>query len=278
MKQRGGWGFGPPCLGEDSSSQLGLVVTGGALLPPPQSNARKGGLLGLAATAVGLAAAPGPPEMPGVLHKLVPPILNSFTDKDSRCWLGGEGGRRGTGRSYQGCWVISVAVRTVAVRRCCVINISQCCAAGCATTPQRRCTTWPRACGGSSWRCAGPMLRVLRRQCEWRLRRTVMAVGMHYLLQFASPLSHPLAARSCAQVFTDCFEALFKICSDPDPSVQSAATFLDRLIKARQDSTARHSAAQLHHRQLPARLTATLVQPPSYWLASAGHCGGEPQL
>ena len=33
------------------------------------------------------------------------------------------------------------------------------------------------------------------------------------------------------EIFTDCFEALFKICSDPDPSVQSAATFLDRLIK-----------------------------------------------
>ncbi|GAB4814784.1 hypothetical protein N2152v2_001830 [Parachlorella kessleri] len=103
-----------------------------------QSNARKGGLLGLAATAVGLAAAPAAPPVPGVLPKIVPPILNSFTDQDSR-------------------------VRYYAAEA--LYNVAK------------------------------------------SLRGSFM------------------------EVFTDCFEALFKICSDPDPSVQSAATFLDRLIK-----------------------------------------------
>ncbi|KAL4449453.1 hypothetical protein ABPG77_007097 [Micractinium sp. CCAP 211/92] len=49
------------------------------------SNARKGGLLCLAATAVALAGCPpGTPRPPDLLQKVVPPILASFTDQDSR--------------------------------------------------------------------------------------------------------------------------------------------------------------------------------------------------
>ncbi|KAL4855248.1 hypothetical protein ACK3TF_004229 [Chlorella vulgaris] len=50
-----------------------------------QANARKGGLLCLAATAVALAGCP-PGEMrpPNLLQRIVPPILASFTDQDSR--------------------------------------------------------------------------------------------------------------------------------------------------------------------------------------------------
>ncbi|CAM6095577.1 unnamed protein product [Calypogeia fissa] len=45
----------------------------------PQANHRKGGLIGLAAATVGLAA-----EAAQHLDKIVPPVLNSFTDQDSR--------------------------------------------------------------------------------------------------------------------------------------------------------------------------------------------------
>ncbi|KAL4443824.1 hypothetical protein ABPG75_011561 [Micractinium tetrahymenae] len=49
------------------------------------SNARKGGLLCLAATAVALAGCPpGTPRPPDLLQKVVPPILASFTDQDAR--------------------------------------------------------------------------------------------------------------------------------------------------------------------------------------------------
>ncbi|EFN60046.1 hypothetical protein CHLNCDRAFT_133275 [Chlorella variabilis] len=50
-----------------------------------QSNARKGGLLCLAATAVALAGCPaGTPRPPDLLQRIVPPILASFTDQDNR--------------------------------------------------------------------------------------------------------------------------------------------------------------------------------------------------
>lgn len=45
----------------------------------PQTNQRKGGLIGLAAVTVGLAA-----EAPQHLDEIVPPVLNSFLDQDSR--------------------------------------------------------------------------------------------------------------------------------------------------------------------------------------------------
>eukprot|EP01047_Picozoa_sp_COSAG01_P063487 COSAG01_NODE_8237_length_2860_cov_4.309308_1_plen_302_part_10 len=46
----------------------------------PQANFRKGGLIGLAATAVGLATA----DSSGYLRELVPPVLVCFSDPDSR--------------------------------------------------------------------------------------------------------------------------------------------------------------------------------------------------
>lgn len=45
----------------------------------PQASHRKGGLIGLAAATVGLAAEAGPH-----LEKIVPPVINSFSDQDSR--------------------------------------------------------------------------------------------------------------------------------------------------------------------------------------------------
>ncbi|KAJ0974943.1 hypothetical protein J5N97_016908 [Dioscorea zingiberensis] len=45
----------------------------------PQANHRKGGLIGLAAVTVGLAT-----EAPQHLEQIVPPVLNSFIDQDSR--------------------------------------------------------------------------------------------------------------------------------------------------------------------------------------------------
>lgn len=45
----------------------------------PQANQRKGGLLCLAAAAVGLGDAGA-----AHLHSIVPPVLDSFTDQDSR--------------------------------------------------------------------------------------------------------------------------------------------------------------------------------------------------
>jgi len=45
----------------------------------PQANHRKGGLIGLAAATVGLAS-----EAAQHLKKIVPPVLQSFTDQDSR--------------------------------------------------------------------------------------------------------------------------------------------------------------------------------------------------
>ncbi|KAJ7541111.1 hypothetical protein O6H91_10G046700 [Diphasiastrum complanatum] len=45
----------------------------------PQANHRKGGLIGLAAATVGLAS-----EAAQYLDRIVPPVLNSFTDQDSR--------------------------------------------------------------------------------------------------------------------------------------------------------------------------------------------------
>lgn len=45
----------------------------------PQANQRKGGLLCLAAAAVGLGEKGGP-----YLHLIVPPVLDSFTEQDSR--------------------------------------------------------------------------------------------------------------------------------------------------------------------------------------------------
>lgn len=54
---------------------------------PPQANARKGGLLCLAASAVGMASAPGAHGevvAEAMMPRLVPPILSSFTDPDAR--------------------------------------------------------------------------------------------------------------------------------------------------------------------------------------------------
>lgn len=155
----------------------------------PQSNARKGGLLGLAATAVGLAAAPSAPPVPGVLPKIVPPILNSFTDADSRV------------RYY----AAEALYNVVRGRR-----------------------IYSRA--GAALPC--PALPATARPCLSTHKAPRKS------RQKNSPsLLHPGQAKSLRgqfmEVFGQSFEALFKICSDPDPSVQSAATFLDRLIKVR---------------------------------------------
>lgn len=45
----------------------------------PQANHRKGGLIGLAAATVGLTS-----EAAQYLEKIVPPVLNSFSDQESR--------------------------------------------------------------------------------------------------------------------------------------------------------------------------------------------------
>ncbi|KAG2276469.1 hypothetical protein Bca52824_059024 [Brassica carinata] len=45
----------------------------------PQANHRKGGLIGLAAVTVGLAT-----EAAQYLEQIVPPVIDSFTDQDSR--------------------------------------------------------------------------------------------------------------------------------------------------------------------------------------------------
>lgn len=59
------------------SSLLSLLVNDFAL--SPQSNHRKGGLIGLAAATMGLGS-----EAVQHLEKIIPPVLNSFTDQDSR--------------------------------------------------------------------------------------------------------------------------------------------------------------------------------------------------
>ncbi|PRW60313.1 VAC14-like protein isoform X1 [Chlorella sorokiniana] len=105
-----------------------------------QSNARKGGLLCLAATAVALATTPGTSgaRPPDLLQRIVPPILVSFTDQDSR-------------------------VRYYAI------------------------------------------------ESLWNVAKSTR--------------------ESFLQVFPDVFDALFRLCSDPDANVQNATAFLDRLVK-----------------------------------------------
>ena len=56
-----------------------LTVLGHDYTQSNMSNYRKGGLIGLAATALGLAN-----EAHRWLHLLLPPVLRSFTDQDSR--------------------------------------------------------------------------------------------------------------------------------------------------------------------------------------------------
>ncbi|KAG0581787.1 hypothetical protein M758_3G007100 [Ceratodon purpureus] len=62
---------------EKISSIIALLTYDFAL--SPQANHRKGGLIGLAAATVGLAS-----EAAQHLEKIVPPVLSSFTDQDSR--------------------------------------------------------------------------------------------------------------------------------------------------------------------------------------------------
>lgn len=65
------------------SSVIDTLV--GSYATSSASNARKGGLLCLAATAVALAGCPpGTPRPPDLLQRVVPPILASFTDQDAR--------------------------------------------------------------------------------------------------------------------------------------------------------------------------------------------------
>lgn len=59
------------------SSLLHLLVHDFAL--SPQSNHRKGGLIGLAAATMGLGS-----DAAQHLEKIIPPVLNSFTDQDIR--------------------------------------------------------------------------------------------------------------------------------------------------------------------------------------------------
>jgi vacuole morphology and inheritance protein 14 len=56
-----------------------LLVLGRDFVQSNQSNDRKGGLIGLAAAALGLAG-----EAHRWLHQLLPPILSCFTDPDVR--------------------------------------------------------------------------------------------------------------------------------------------------------------------------------------------------
>ncbi len=56
-----------------------MTVLGRDYAQSNQSNYRKGGLIGLAATALGLAD-----EAHRWLHLLLPPVLGCFTDQDSR--------------------------------------------------------------------------------------------------------------------------------------------------------------------------------------------------
>lgn len=60
------------------ASLIGKLIAGHAFSPQP--NHRKGALLCLAAATVGLGDAPGEEH----LRQIVPPILASFTDQDSR--------------------------------------------------------------------------------------------------------------------------------------------------------------------------------------------------
>jgi vacuole morphology and inheritance protein 14 len=62
---------------EKISSLISFLIDDFAM--SPQANHRKGGLLALAAATVGLASEASPH-----LEKIVPPVLNSFTDQDSR--------------------------------------------------------------------------------------------------------------------------------------------------------------------------------------------------
>lgn len=49
---------------------------------------------------------------------------------------------------------------------------------------------------------------------------------------FLPALAHlPLALPPFQQVFPEVFDALFRLCSDPDANVQNATAFLDRLVK-----------------------------------------------
>ena len=75
--------------GRDDNALLGCSASHTSPHPPhllcPQANARKGGLLCLAATAVGLSGCgPEVERPPGLLQKITAPILSSFTDQDPR--------------------------------------------------------------------------------------------------------------------------------------------------------------------------------------------------
>lgn len=75
---------------------------------------------------------------------------------------------------------------------------------------------------------------------------------------------------SFLQVFPDVFDALFRLCSDPDANVQNATAFLDRLVKASGAAAAGwpRGAAQASIR------THTDAGPLALACGVAGCCGG----